>query len=97
MWQQKHFDLILMDVQMPVMDGFEATRMIRQLEQAGNAHTPILACTANAMKGDAERCVAAGMDGYVSKPIRMADRLSAIRSAIRPADSTGDVGASWRT
>ena len=63
------FDLMLMDVQMPDMDGFEATVAIRSAEQASGAHIPIVALTANAMKGDEERCLAAGMDGYVSKPI----------------------------
>jgi CheY-like chemotaxis protein len=63
------FDLVLMDVQMPQMDGLEATAAIRHLE-AGSRHTPILALTANAMKGDRERCLAAGMDGYMAKPLR---------------------------
>jgi two-component system sensor histidine kinase/response regulator len=68
------FDLILMDVQMPDMDGFEATGIIRAREQSSGAHLPIVAMTASAMKGDRERCLAAGMDGYVSKPIDV-DRL----------------------
>jgi PAS domain S-box-containing protein len=63
------FDLILMDVQMPEMDGFEATGIIREREKASKTHIPIVAMTANAMKGDKERCLEAGMDGYVSKPI----------------------------
>jgi CheY-like chemotaxis protein len=64
------FDLVLMDVQMPEMDGFEATAAIRQAEAAAGRHIPIFAMTAHAMKGDAERCRAAGMDGYLPKPIR---------------------------
>jgi PAS domain S-box-containing protein len=71
-WQQDAFDVILMDIQMPEMDGFEATARIRELEQANEAgpHIPIIAMTANAMKGDKERCLEAGMDGYVSKPVK---------------------------
>ena len=66
---QEEFELVLMDVQMPEMDGFEATAAIREGEKSGR-HIPIVAMTANALKGDQERCLAAGMDAYVSKPIR---------------------------
>jgi len=69
-FQQEPFDLILMDVQMPVMDGFAAVREIRQLEAASDRRIPIVAMTAHAMKGDRERCLDSGMDGYVSKPIQ---------------------------
>lgn len=74
--KQESFDLVLMDVQMPVMDGFEATRTIRQLELREKLHPqprspmPIVAMTAHAMKGDRERCLESGMNGYLSKPIR---------------------------
>jgi len=64
------FDLIIMDVQMPVMDGLQATRRIRELEQVDGSHVPIVAMTAYAMKGDRERCLEAGMDDYLSKPFR---------------------------
>ena len=72
------FDLILMDVQMPDMDGFEATGIIRAREQSSGAHLPIIAMTAHAMKGDEERCLAAGMDGYVSKPIQVEQLFATI-------------------
>jgi PAS domain S-box-containing protein len=76
------FDLILMDVQMPDMDGFEATGIIRAREQSSGAHLPIVAMTASAMKGDRERCLAAGMDGYLSKPIDVEQLFATIESVL---------------
>jgi len=72
------FDLILMDIQMPVMGGFEATAMIRQDEERTGNHVPIIAMTAHAMAGDREKMIAAGMDGYVSKPLRFDELYRAI-------------------
>jgi len=74
------FDLILMDVQMPEMDGLEATRSIREQETWQRSHIPILAMTAHAMKGDRERCFEAGMDGYISKPIQLKELAEVIHS-----------------
>jgi two-component system sensor histidine kinase/response regulator len=74
------FELILMDVQMPEMDGFEATRVIRSRERSSGAHLPIIAMTALAMKGDEARCLAAGMDAYVSKPFQADEVLATIES-----------------
>jgi two-component system, sensor histidine kinase and response regulator len=66
---EQPFDLVLMDVQMPEMDGFEATAAIREKEKRTGEHMPIVAMTAHAMTGDRERCIAAGMDSYITKPI----------------------------
>jgi two-component system, sensor histidine kinase and response regulator len=70
------FDVVLMDVQMPTMDGFGATAAIRAMEKTKGGHVPIIAMTAHAIKGDCERCLASGMDGYLSKPIRLDDLLN---------------------
>jgi len=74
----QRFDIILMDVQMPGMDGLETTDAIRERERGTDAHVPILAMTAHAMPGDRERCLRAGMDGYLSKPVRISDLLRAV-------------------
>jgi len=79
--KQTEFDVILMDCQMPEMDGFEATRRIRAWERAHGGHRLIIAMTANAMKGDRERCLESGMDDYVTKPIKPAGLLEAIQRA----------------
>jgi len=79
--KQTEFDVILMDCQMPEMDGFEATRRIRAWERAHGGHRLIIAMTANAMKGDRERCLESGMDDYVTKPIKPAWLLEAIQRA----------------
>jgi len=75
-------DLVIMDVQMPEMDGYEAATAIRKAEETTLKHVPILAMTAHAMKGDQEKCLAAGMDGYVSKPIRPDDLRQAIENLV---------------
>lgn len=77
-FEKDRFDIVLMDIQMPKMDGFEATAAIREREKLSGGHIPIIALTANALKGDEERCLAAGMDGYVSKPIRTSELFEAI-------------------
>ena len=83
--QTGDFDLILMDCQMPVMDGFEATRRIRQEEtESACQRVPIIALTANAMAGDKERCLAAGMDDYLSKPYTLKDLFAVISNWISP-------------
>ena len=80
--ESENFDLVLMDVQMPEMDGLDAAAAIREREQRTREHQPIIAMTAHAMKGDRERCLAAGMDGYVTKPIRPDDLWQAIEQLV---------------
>lgn len=84
----KSFDLVLMDCQMPVMDGFECTRQIRTRMQSGEmSSVPIIALTANAMRGDRERCLDAGMDDYISKPLRLQDMRAMLKRWFEPESS----------
>ncbi|HYK88629.1 MAG TPA: response regulator, partial [Acidobacteriota bacterium] len=78
----REFDLIVMDAQMPEMNGYEATGLIRQREKATGRHVPILAMTAHAMKGDREKCLTAGMDDYISKPVRAKEFREIIESLV---------------
>jgi CheY-like chemotaxis protein/HPt (histidine-containing phosphotransfer) domain-containing protein len=78
--EKERFDAVLMDVQMPEMDGFEATRVIRARERDHGGHVPIVAMTAHAMKGDRERCLKVGMDGYISKPLQPTELYEAVES-----------------
>jgi CheY-like chemotaxis protein len=83
--ERQSFDLILMDAQMPRMDGFEATAAIRRLEQATRAHIPIIAMTAHAMVGDRQRCLEAGMDGYIAKPVHAQELFETIETVLAHA------------
>jgi two-component system sensor histidine kinase/response regulator len=83
--EREEFDVVLMDVQMPEMDGLEATATIRAKERDNGRHVPIIAMTAHAMQGDRERCLAAGMDGYISKPVdsrELMETIEAVRSTL---------------
>jgi PAS domain S-box-containing protein len=89
--RQSDFDLILMDLQMPVMDGLQATAEIRASERLRSRHTQIVAMTAYAMKGDRERCLNAGMDGYISKPFQRRELLDLVRRAGRRSHPAREV------
>jgi CheY-like chemotaxis protein len=89
-WAQGDFDLILMDMQMPEMDGFEATQKIRSIEQTMEGRIPIVAMTAHAMVGDRERCLAAGMDDYISKPIHVETLTKVIRDLFRAPQGSSE-------
>jgi CheY-like chemotaxis protein len=85
-FERRNFDLVLMDVHMPEMDGLQATAVIREKERSLGTHVPIVAMTAHAMKGDREQCLAAGMDGYITKPVR-AQELFEVLKAFTPPDA----------
>jgi two-component system, sensor histidine kinase and response regulator len=87
---QEPVDLVLMDVQMPEMGGFEATAAIRQQERQTGQHLPIIAVTAHTMQGDSERCLAAGMDGYVSKPIRAQELFETMAQVMHSTTRAAD-------
>jgi CheY-like chemotaxis protein/HPt (histidine-containing phosphotransfer) domain-containing protein len=89
--EEQPFDLVLMDVQMPEMNGLEAAAAIRELEKTTGGHIPIIALTAHALKGDREECVAAGMDDYLSKPLQPRELYEAIARHAPPADQASPV------
>ena len=86
----ERFDVVLMDVHMPVMDGFEATAAIRGKQAGSGDRTPVIAMTASAMKQDLEQCLVAGMDAYITKPVQSDDLIRVIESTLRPAEVEGD-------
>ena len=88
--ERESFDLVLMDVQMPEMDGLETSAAIRAREQGTGYHIPIVAMTAHAMSGDRERCIASGMDDYVTKPIRLEEVSAAIYRVIKTTELSSD-------
>ena len=85
--EKDNFDVVLMDIQMPEMDGFEATAAIRDKEKHTGQHIPIIAMTANALKGDQERCLEAGLDGYIAKPIRTKELFAAIEAILEHSEN----------
>jgi two-component system, sensor histidine kinase and response regulator len=90
-FQKESFNLVLMDIQMPGMDGFAATAAIRDIEKTVGGHIPILAMTAHALKSDQAKCLASGMDGYVSKPIRTSELFESIEDALARFPRAGEL------
>ena len=88
--EKRSFDVVLMDVQMPEVDGFHATAAIREREKTTGKHLRIIAMTAHAMHGVREECLAAGMDGYISKPIQLKEMLDAIEEHRFPGIARGN-------
>ncbi|MGB3493534.1 MAG: response regulator, partial [Elainellaceae cyanobacterium] len=83
--EAEHFDLVLMDCQMPVLNGYDATQQIRQRESLSDGHIPVIGLTAYAMTGDREKCLDAGMDDYLSKPIRVQVLVDLLQKWLRPS------------
>jgi two-component system sensor histidine kinase/response regulator len=92
-WTAETFDAVLMDIQMPIMDGYDATGEIRRREATSSRHTPIIAMTAHAMKGDKEKCLEAGMNGYVTKPIKSKFMLAEIARVLKEFPQQRDSGS----
>ncbi|WP_068079935.1 hybrid sensor histidine kinase/response regulator [Novosphingobium rosa] len=94
--QEQKFDIILMDCRMPNMDGYDATRNLRQMMKAGTVpHTPIVALTANAMKGDSEKCLACGMDAFLSKPVRVPELIDVLVCLLPLTDDAASGDVMW--